>query len=181
MAAKSLYVFTTDELTTLLGLDPKKDKWRVVKFAESREYKIVPSIKLASGSGSRRLYDLENVCEFALALQLLHIGLRSQAIGDVIQKLRKKGKLSANLQMDEVDLIDLTLVMERDPEPGTPLSKTPMLYFQNDGEKLAEFIAETFANGVDARDLILVRVGHRFINLKSQLAALRPEWAKENS
>jgi hypothetical protein len=181
MAAGSLYVFTTDELTTLLGLDPKKDKWRVVKFAESREYKIVPSIKLASGSGSRRLYDLENVCEFALALQLLQVGLRAKVIGSVIQKLRKEGKMRTYLNNDEIDLVDLTLVVERDPEPGAPLNKNPMIYLQSNGDKLTEYIAETFANAVDARDLILVRIGHRFINLKFQLAQLRPEWAKENS
>ena len=181
MAAKSLYVFTTDELTTLLGLDPKKDKWRVVKFAESREYKIVPSIKLASGSGSRRLYDLENVCEFALALHLLQVGLRSQVIGNAIQKLRKKGKLSSKLQMDVHDLPDLTLVVERDPEPGTPLHKNPMVTFYDDGDKLAEFVAETFANAVDALDLILVRIGHTFVDLKFRLVQLRPEWEKENS
>ncbi len=134
MAAKPLYVFTTEELTTLLGLDPKKDKWRVVRFAESREYKIVPSIKLASGSGSRRLrYDLENVCEFALALHLLQTGLRSYVIGDVIQQLRKKGKLTRTLQMNDVDLLDLTVVIERDPAPGTPLYKKSHGHFHNGG------------------------------------------------
>jgi len=181
MAANSLYVFTTDELTKLLGLDPKKDKWRVVRFAESREYKIVPSIKLASGSGSRRLYDLENVCEFALALHLLQIGLRSQVIGNAIQKLRKQGKLSRLLRVDDFDLHELTLVMERDIEARNSLTTNPTIHFHSDGDRLAEFVAETFANAVDARDLVLVRIGYGFVNLKSQLAQLRPEWAKENS
>jgi len=181
MAAGPLYVFTTDELTTLLGLDPKKDKWRVVRFAESREYKIVPSIKLASGSGSRRLYDLENVCEFALALQLLQNGLQSQVIGNVIQRLRKKGKLRTKLYLDDLDLQDLTLVIERDPDPGSPLHKNSMVTLFDGDDTLVDFIAETFSNAVDARDLVLVRIGHTFVDLKFRLAQLRPEWAKENS
>jgi hypothetical protein len=183
MAARQMYVFTTDELTALLGLDPKKDKWRVVRFAESKEYKIVPSIKLASGSGSRRLYDLENVCEFAIALQLLEIGLRSQVIGEVIQRLRRRGKLSSHLRTDAVYLVDLTLLVRRTLELGTPLKKKQVLMVSllNDGREVSELLDETYANGVDAEDSILVRIGITFLNLRFLLVRLRPEWAEENS
>jgi hypothetical protein len=180
MVAQTLQVFTTDELTMLLGLDPKNAKRRIVNLVESREYNIVPSIKLAAGRGSRRLYDLENVCEFALALQLSQTGLRSQVIGDVIQKLRKRGKLSSKLRIDDIDLQNLTLAIERDPEPGTPLYKKFMVNFLADGDRVSDFVAETFSNAVDARDLTLVRIGHSFVNLKSRLVQLRPEWAKGN-
>lgn len=182
MAARSLQVFTTDELTILLGLDPKKDKWRVVKFAESREYKIVPSIKLASGSGSRRLYDLENVCEFALALRLLETGLRSQVIGKTIQQLRKRGRLSTKLEMEDSELENLKLVMVRDPNPGSLLKKdrNQVVAFREGGEKLTEFIAKGFSNALNGFDMILVPMGPTFLELKRRLTVHRPEYALEN-
>jgi hypothetical protein len=182
MAARTLQVFTTDELTMLIGLDPKKDKRRVIKFAESREYNIVPSIKLASGSGSRRLYDLENVCEFALALHLLETGLRSKVIGRVIRELRRKGRLSAKLEMEGSQLENLKLVIARTPQPGKPLSekRNQVVNFREGGEKLTEFIAKAFSNPSNGFDMILVPIGPTFYELKNRLFLLRPEWALEN-
>jgi hypothetical protein len=182
MATRSLQVFTTEELTTLLGLDPKKDKRRVIKFAESREYGIVPSIKLASGSGSRRLYDLENVCEFALALHLLRTGLRSQIIGEAIRELRKKERLSAKLELVGTGLQKLKLLIARDSEPGRPPNKNRdrMISFQNGGNDLSEIIGKTFCNSIGGPDLILIPVGRTFSNLKDMLYRLRSEWAMEN-
>lgn len=182
MAARSLQVFTTEELTTLLGLDPKKDKRRVIKFAESREYGIVPSIKLASGSGSRRLYDLENVCEFALALHLLRTGLRSQVIGQVIRDLRKKEKLSAKLELVGTRLQKLKLLMARESEPPRPPSKNRdrLISFQEGGDDLSDIIASTFCNSIGAPDLLLIPIGQTFSDLKDRLYRLRSEWAMEN-
>jgi len=182
MAARSLQVFTTEELTTLLGLDPKKDKRRVIKFAESREYGIVPSIKLASGSGSRRLYDLENVCEFALALHLLRTGLRSQLIGQAIRDLRKKEKLSAKLELVGARLQKLKLLIARESEPGRLPNKIRdrLISFQEGGDDLSEIIASTFCNSIGGPDLILIPIGQTFSDLKDQLYRLRSEWAMEN-
>jgi hypothetical protein len=111
-------VFSTEQVAGLIGLDPKKDSWRILKFAESREYGIQPSISSPRGSGSRRLYDLGNVCEFALALRLLETGMRSAAIGKVLKQV--KGKLVARLQTAEKSLY---LVIIRTPHPGKPLAE----------------------------------------------------------
>jgi hypothetical protein len=182
MIARTQQVFTTDELTALLGLDPKKDKRRVIKFAESREYNIVPSIKLASGSGSRRLYDLENVCQFALALRLLETGLRSHVIGKVIRQLPKKGKLSAKLEMSGFELQELKIVIVREPEPGSPLNKprNQVVSFQKSGEDLTEFVAKTFCKPSNRFDMILIPIGQTFYELKGQLYQHRQKWAQEN-
>jgi hypothetical protein len=180
MVARAPQVFTTDELATLLGLDPKKDKWRVVKFAESREYNIVPSIRAASGSGSRRLYDLENVCEFALALRLLETGLRSLVIGETIRQLRERGKLSAKLEMGDPELENLKLVIARVPEPGAPLNKTrhQVVNYRQGVEKLTGLIAKTFRDPINEFDMILVPMGSTFLGLKQRLAQLRAEMDK---
>jgi DNA-binding transcriptional MerR regulator len=122
MVARMPRFFTTEQVTMLLGLDVKKDKWRVVKFAESEEYGIKPSISAASGSGTRRLYDLEDVCEIALALRLLESGLRAKAVGKVIRQLREKGKLSTKLKLAaDGARLPLLLAVNRTPEPGKAL------------------------------------------------------------
>ena len=182
MPARALQVFTTEELTTLLGLDPKKDKRRVIKFAESREYGIVPSIKLASGSGSRRLYDLENVCEFALALHLFRTGLRSQVIGQAIRDLRKKEKLSVKLELFGPELKKLKLLIARDSKFGKPTNKNRdrWISFQAGDDALSEIIAETFCNSVGGPDLVLIPIGQTFSGLKDRLYRIRSEWAMEN-
>lgn len=123
MVAGALKIFTTEQVAMLVGLDAKKDKWRVIKFAESEEYKITPSISAASGSGSRRLYDVENVCEIALALHLLESGLRAKVIGKVIRLLREKGKLSTKLKIAGDDPAALLLAISRAPAPGKPLDQ----------------------------------------------------------
>ena len=63
-------LFTTEQVVELLGLK-SKDKWRVIKFAESKEYGIEPAVVMGEGLGSRRFYDMENVCQIAVALALL--------------------------------------------------------------------------------------------------------------
>src|SRR6202521_1075350 len=162
-------VFTTEQVTSLLGLDVKKDKWRVVKFAESEEYGIRPSISAPSGSGSRRLYDLENVCEIALALRLLETGLRSKAIGRVIRKLRQQGKLSAKLNAANNDA-DKFLAIIRTPEPGKPLDKQrDMLVEWVGGADQAEAIWKKEPN----RDLILVPLRPMFLELDQRLQQLK--------
>jgi hypothetical protein len=181
MIVRTLQVFTTDELTALLGLDPKKDKRRVIKFVESREYGIVPSIKLASGSGSRRLYDLENVCEFAVALHLLKTGLRSQIIGEVIRQLRKKGKLSRKLE-DTTKLQDLRLVIARAAEPGRSLNPklSRAVSILEGGAILTEYITKEFCDSNNGADLILIPIGRTFSGLRDHLFQLRSDWATEN-
>ena len=180
MAARKLKVFTTDQLTKLLGLDPKKDKWRVVKFAESHEYNIEPSVSAPAGPGSRRLYDIENACEFALALRLLETGLRSRVIGRVIRELRKKGKLCAKLEMAESEVRILNLAIIRIPEPGKPLDETrrQVVGFCQGNPKLNELVGGLFRDPNIEFDLILVPVGSTFSKLKQHLDQLQMDLGK---
>ena len=51
MDAGETIVFTTEQVAALVGL-PEKDKWRVIKFAQSEEYGIQPSVSEAEvGAG----------------------------------------------------------------------------------------------------------------------------------
>lgn len=83
-------IFTTEKVAKILGLP----EWRVVRFAQTDGYGIKPAFGEAAGPGSRRLYDLENVCEIALASWLVQAGLRVEVIGRVLKRLRKQGGLS---------------------------------------------------------------------------------------
>lgn len=91
--ATSKEFFTTEQVVELLGLKPK-DKWRIIKFVEGKEYGIEPAMVMGKGLGSRRLYNLENVCEIAVALAFLEAGLRPAVIGEVLPRLpRMENKL----------------------------------------------------------------------------------------
>jgi DNA-binding transcriptional MerR regulator len=158
MVADELRIFTTEQVAALVGLDPQKDKWRVIKFAQSREYGIQPSVSEADGSGSRRLYDLENVCEIALALRLLETGLRPMVIGKVIRQLRKKGKLSEMINYPEEEF----LAILRTPQTGKPLGEKR--------EQVVEWVrdaqeAEDIRRQNPTCDLILVPTGSLFAAL----------------
>jgi len=83
-------VFTTEQIAKLLLLKP----WRVVRFAEVKDFGITPHYGVPDGPGSRRLYDIENLCEIALAAWLLEAGLQVKAIGQVLAQLRRQGGLS---------------------------------------------------------------------------------------
>jgi hypothetical protein len=82
-------VFTTEKIARILGLP----EWRVVRFAHIKKYGVTPAFGDASGPGSRRLYNLENVCEIALASWLVQAGLRVEVIGRVLKQVRKQGGL----------------------------------------------------------------------------------------
>jgi DNA-binding transcriptional MerR regulator len=83
-------VFTTEKIARLLFLP----EWRVVRFAQVKDYRITPHYGVAAGPGSRRLYSLENVCEIALAWWLLQAGLQVKAIGHVLEHVRSQGGLN---------------------------------------------------------------------------------------
>lgn len=169
MVADSNKVFSTEQVTELLGLDGAKDRWRVIKFVQSREYGISPSFGDAKGSGSRRLYDLENVCEIALALRLLETGLRSAVIGKVIRQLRGLGKIHYKLR--HVNEQELYVAIIRTPETGRPLSKQRIQVVQW-VKSVAE--AEEIRDGDFNCDLICVPVRMLFIELASRLSKREP-------
>jgi DNA-binding transcriptional MerR regulator len=169
MVTRGIRVFTTEKVTELVGLDVKKDKWRVIKFAQSKEYGISPSMSQAAGSGSRRLYDLENVCEIALALRLLETGLRSMAIGKVIRQLSKKGPLHKRLAASNEKAEDLLIAIVRTPETGKPLDVGR--------DQIVEWVsgieeAEQIRSKGSDRDLILVPVGSYLGELNRRLQQL---------
>ncbi len=112
-------IFTTEMAAEILGLEP----WRVTKFVQSKEYGIEPSLAQARGSGSRRLYSADDICQIGLALRLLETGLRSKAIGKVIRQVQAKGKLSRRfLEADNKG--NLCLAIFRKPELGRPLDES---------------------------------------------------------
>jgi hypothetical protein len=83
-------IFTTEKISELLKLP----EWRIVRFAQIKAYGIKPAFSEAAGPGSRRLYDLENVCEIALISWLLNAGFRGELIGRVLRAIREQGGLS---------------------------------------------------------------------------------------
>jgi DNA-binding transcriptional MerR regulator len=172
MVASERTVFTTEQVTTLLGLNVKKDKWRVVRFAQSREYGITPSISEASGPGSRRLYDIENVCQIALALRLLETGLRPRVIGEIIRKLRRTIKLSPKLMAEGFGK-SLYLVISRQPRVGRLLNEErfQLLNFVEDIPEVQELfdeIEDEFQKRPDC-DLLFVSLGRMFQEINRNL------------
>lgn len=172
MVARDFQVFTTEQVAQLVGLKPK-DKWRVIKFAQGNEYGIGPSVTKAAGSGTRRLYGLEDVCQIALALRLLETGLRSKAIGKVIRQLGKKEELSSRLERDSRDLL---LAIIRTPEAGKPLDEKR--------EQTVEWVAEirqveVLLRAYPNRDLILVPVGYMFSELGRRVKESQSDQAKK--
>ena len=114
MVERNQELFATAEVARLLG----QPEWRVIKFVEGEQYGIKPAAVVGSGTGGRRLYDVENVCEFAVALRLLESGLRSLDIGRVIRQLREKGPLQQQLS----DNRELYIAIARKPRSGTFLA-----------------------------------------------------------
>jgi DNA-binding transcriptional MerR regulator len=166
VASEAKGFFSTEQVAAIVGLDPQKDKWRVIKFAQSDEYGIRPSVRQARGSGSRRLYSVEDVCEIALALRLLETGLRSMVIGRVIGQLRTKGKLSERAHHGGADSEKEFLAILRKPETGKPLDEKR--------EQVVEWVGDARqAEGIRRQnptcDLILVPVGSLFVALSQSV------------
>jgi hypothetical protein len=185
MVARKPKFFTTEQVAELLGLGPQ-DKWRITKFVKSREYGIEPAISVGSGPGSRRLYDIENVCEIGLALRLLETGLRPKVIGQVLKELGQEGRLSENLKSETDRARALYLCILVSPQPGKPLDASRIRYvdfvlgFTEIGttiEKIAEGLSGTglAKSVVDVLvnfDVLLVAVGLMFNRINERLAAM---------
>ena len=168
MVAMARTDFVTSEVAKLLRLP----EWRVIKFAQGQEYGIRPSIRKASGSGTRRVYDTENVCEFALALRLLETGLRSKAIGKVIRQLRGKVNLSSKLGVREEEASSLYLAIIRAPETGKPLDEKRR---QEVRFILGVEEAQDTLKAQPDDDVIFVPIGTLFLDLKHQLRQMESE------
>jgi hypothetical protein len=163
VSAGSTDFFFTADIAKLLGLP----EWRVLKFVESKEYAITPGVATGAGSGSRRVYNLENVCEFALAVRLLESGLRSLDIGRVIRELRQKEKLSSKL-----DETKLYLAIVRKPRLFSPhgIPRRQELSFVREIEEISEILKKRRDHA-----LILVPLGSMFRKLDQNLRKLEAE------
>ena len=182
-----LKVLTTADVAEILELR----EWRVIKFVEGKEYGIKPAFATGKGRRSRRLYDVENVCEIAVALRLLETGLRSRVIGQVIRQLRerKKGggkeeeKLSTKLKIGEQEAANLHLTIMREPRPGKRLD-TDRLEFVGFTEGLVETqqwlddIGEEVGDNIVC-DMIFVPIGSLFLELRNRLGKFESEEEKE--
>ena len=174
MTAKTPEFFTTEQLTRLLGLETK-DKWRVIKFAQGEEYDIRPSVSEASGSGSRRLYDLQDLCEFMLALRLLETGLRSRVIGRVIRDLRKKLRLSEKLELPDHKLRGVYLVIVRVAEIGKPLDegREQFVNVKESMQGADRVIKKVLEKPTADFDVIVVPMGIMLFELRERLRTFR--------
>lgn len=105
-------VFTTEKIAKIAGLP----EWRVVRFAQNPKFGITPAFGAAAGPGSRRLYNLENVCQIVLASWLLQAGLRVELIGRVLKQVRKQGDLKHRLKQSSDKSKDVYLGVIRTPK-----------------------------------------------------------------
>jgi DNA-binding transcriptional MerR regulator len=168
-------MFFTADIAALLEIA----EWRVIKFAQGTEYQIAPSHSDASGSGTRRVYDIEDVCQIALALRLLDAGLSSKTIGTILQQLKSKEseRLSAKLEQSDPQLRDLYLAVFRSP-------KRRYRYFSATRSREVFFVSgfqEALVEQGERRedDLLLVSVGATFRQLIRRLKKFQKQKAKE--
>jgi DNA-binding transcriptional MerR regulator len=171
MSSRFPNIFFTADIATLL----KIAEWRVIKFAQGAEYQIAPSHSDAAGSGTRRVYDIEDVCQIALALRLLDSGLGAKAIGEIIARLRQTGKLSEKLTLPKRELKNLYLAVIR-------LRRTGKGYFGN-RTRDAFFVSDLVEAEMDREtrppnDLMLISVGSIFSQLSDRLGKLQSERGK---
>jgi hypothetical protein len=81
-----MQVFELGQMTKILGMtDAKAKNWTV-----GRPFKLEPSIRTASGQGSRNLYSVEDVYLMGVANELSHIGMAANAIGKFVDALKAK-------------------------------------------------------------------------------------------
>jgi hypothetical protein len=150
-------IFTTEKAAEVLGLP----EWRVVRFAQIKKYGISPAFAEAEGPGSRRLYNLENVCEMALASWLVQAGLRIEVIGRVIKQVRRTGGLSYLLSLDQSKAQTEYLGIIRTPRGRiTGQEAVPIQSWDR--------LQSIFKHNADA-SLVIIPIGLRFHSLAKRL------------
>jgi DNA-binding transcriptional MerR regulator len=79
-------VFELGEIAKILGMPLTKAKnWTI-----GRPFTIEPSIKTASGHGSRNLYSLDDLYLMGLANELSKAGMAANAIGKLVEAVKAK-------------------------------------------------------------------------------------------
>jgi hypothetical protein len=82
----SIQTFEFREMISILGMSFSRAKnWTV-----GRPFKLEPSIRTASGQGSRNLYSLEDVYLMGIANELSHSGMAAGAIGELVAAVKAK-------------------------------------------------------------------------------------------
>lgn len=155
-----MQVFTTEKIAKILGLK----EWRVVRFAQDAKFGITPAYGNATGPGSRRLYDLENVCQIALASWLLQAGLRIAVIGRVLKQLRKQGELKQRLKQPPEKSRDVYLGVIRTPNGKIGEQEAVFIHTWKQLQSIFERTWDT--------SVLVVPIGVRFSALGEGLEAL---------
>ncbi len=79
-------IFELGEIAKVLGMPVTKVKnWTI-----GRPLKIEPSVKTASGHGSRNLFSLEDVYLIGVANELSKAGMAAKAIGKLVDAVKTK-------------------------------------------------------------------------------------------
>ena len=79
-------IFELGEIAKILGMPLTNVK----NWVSGRPLEIKPSIKTASGHGSRNLFSLEDVYLLGLANELSKAGMGAKAIGKLVEAVRGK-------------------------------------------------------------------------------------------
>jgi len=153
-------VFTTEKIARIAGLP----EWRVVRFAQNPGFGITPAFGNAAGPGSRRLYNLENVCQIVLASWLLQAGLRVEVIGRVLKQVRKQGDLKHRLKQPTEKAKDVYLGVIRTPKGKIAEQEA---VFIHSWEHLQSIFERTWDTSV-----LVIPIGLRFIVLGNVLDKL---------
>lgn len=157
-------IFMTAQIAKLLGVP----EWRIIKFAGGKEYGIKPALSEAAGSGTRRLYNLENVCEMALAWWLFQTGLRSDVVGWVLNQVREKKTLRMILDEDGETLRSLYLAVTRTEGKGWYQTPRQQVAFLREGDEIQSLLGA----GVTGSGFVLLPIGIKFTGLKNRLKKL---------
>jgi len=163
MADYSSRVFLTAEIANLLKLA----EWRIARFSEQEAFRISPSVTDSAGSGTRRIYNLEDVCQIALTARVLNVGVGMRTAGNIVAALRSKQSLSARLQDEDKEMKTIHLAIFVAPGNGK-------LSFSGRSEDV-DFacslldVQKEYASRPDS-DLLFLYVGNIFRQLKQKLA-----------
>lgn len=84
MKNKQTILFTTSEAAAILGMSPSQIK----NWTNGRPLKIVPSFRVAEGTGSRNLYSVADLYAFAVASRLRKDGIAIWMIQQILGKFR---------------------------------------------------------------------------------------------
>jgi hypothetical protein len=81
-----IQTFEFREMIDVLGMQATKAK----NWSAGRPFKLEPSIRTATGQGSRNLYSLDDVYLMGIANDLSLSGMSAGAIGELVSALRER-------------------------------------------------------------------------------------------